>query len=366
MIFVKIFGKEKLSLYVNTDKVLFFPGLNEIRCIAALGVVYYHTIPYNAHNILGRSLVTLFFVLSGFLITFLLLKERQEQDGKIDIGFFYLKRILRIWPLYFLLILVGFIIYPLIFEPDFLIVGSDKWWKEITYYLLFVPNISTEHIPYATQLWSIGIEEQFYLIWPILVTILGKRIDVASWLIILFFLIISFSYHFGQVYWISIAMKFEGLSSLAMGTLGACYFFYRRELIKTIYDPIIQIGTLAVLLTHFALNIYYPIANEIIYSCFYIILILGLATNPRNIIKINNRYMSDIGIMSYGIYVYHGIVLDTVEFGLRKSSSILASPLESLWLRLIIVITITVTVSYFSYHFVEKKIIAFRNYFLTR
>lgn len=351
---------------MSTHKRIFFPGLNEIRCIAALGVVFYHTIPYDPANILGRSLVTLFFNLSGFLITFLLLKERQEQDGRIDVGFFYFKRILRIWPLYFLLILAGFIIYPLIFNPEFLIVGSNKWWKEITYYLLFVPNISTEHIPYVTQLWSIGIEEQFYLVWPILLILAGKRIDYVSYLIILFFIVVSIMSHFSNIYWISIAIKFEGLSSLAVGSLGAYYFFYKKEVLKIIYNPIVQILTLLILLSHLAFNIRYQIAHEIIYSWFYIIILLGLSTNPQNILKLNNQFMSSIGTVSYGIYVYHGAVLDTVKFGLSKWTLTFAPSLDLLWLRLIIVITFTILISYFSYHLVEKRIILLRNRFSSR
>jgi peptidoglycan/LPS O-acetylase OafA/YrhL len=108
---------------------IFFGGLNELRAIAALGVIFHHLELYNhrdrllsIYNVkisainyfishLGKNCVYVFFVLSGFLITYLLLHEK-EQTNKIEIRHFYLRRILRIWPLYYIIILISFCLIP--------------------------------------------------------------------------------------------------------------------------------------------------------------------------------------------------------------------------------------------------------------
>src|SRR4051812_25418181 len=101
---------------------VFFPNLNGVRAIASLMVVIahieldksvFHLRPLNFINLenFGRVGVSVFFALSGFLITYLLLEEKKNFN-KITFGDFYMRRILRIWPLYFLVVIVGFFIYP--------------------------------------------------------------------------------------------------------------------------------------------------------------------------------------------------------------------------------------------------------------
>src|SRR5689334_8705907 len=96
-----------------SDGVIYLKGLNGIRTIAAFGVLLAHlklwasdlknTINENPWGPFG---VTMFFALSGFLITYLLLKEKDQSNGKIAIRKFYVRRILRIWPLYFLYLFI--------------------------------------------------------------------------------------------------------------------------------------------------------------------------------------------------------------------------------------------------------------------
>mgnify|MGYP000938049899 FL=1 len=111
-------------------KAIHFRGLNGIRAIAALGVLFAHIMGALSHfglNQLGKSLnlasfgVTMFFTLSGFLITYLLLKEKEKTDNElINIKHFYIRRVLRIWPLYFLFLFLCVIIFA------FLSVDYDK------------------------------------------------------------------------------------------------------------------------------------------------------------------------------------------------------------------------------------------------
>jgi peptidoglycan/LPS O-acetylase OafA/YrhL len=168
----------------NPHQPVYFPNLNGVRFIAAFSVLIHHTEQIKflmgldniyAHYFiknLGKLGVGLFFVLSGFLITFLLLSEKQRR-GDISTKDFYIRRILRIWPLYFIIVILGFFVFPAIpifdeplrsqyyFDADF--------FKRLPFFLLFLPNLGFVFFrsPYlCAQTWSVGVEEQFYAIWP--------------------------------------------------------------------------------------------------------------------------------------------------------------------------------------------------------
>jgi peptidoglycan/LPS O-acetylase OafA/YrhL len=158
-----------------------------LRFYAILAVFAYHTLPqqpafYRGLHLplpslwaaavgSGASGVDLFFTLSAFLITALLLRERR-QTGGISLRLFYIRRILRIWPLYFVVLAVGFVLAHTI--------PSERLpWYYVVGYLLFVGNwinVAFGH-PFSVcaPLWTVSIEEQFYLVWPLLMKILERR-----------------------------------------------------------------------------------------------------------------------------------------------------------------------------------------------
>ena len=160
------------------QRINHFDGLNGLRFIAAFLVVMHHSETirrkYGFLNLEDFSLfrngfnaVSFFFVLSGFLITYLLLKEH-NQTSSISIKKFYVRRILRIWPLYFLLVIIGTIIVPFLihtigYNYQIPYTFSQVWF----YFLLFMPFMVNalfgHHI--IEPLWSIGVEEIFYMVW---------------------------------------------------------------------------------------------------------------------------------------------------------------------------------------------------------
>ena len=163
------------------------PELDGLRFYAFLGVFVYHTLPqqpafyrglhlplpslWAAVAISGASGVDLFFALSAFLITALLLRERQ-QTGGISLRLFYIRRILRIWPLYFLVLAVAVVLAHTV--P-----GQSLPWYYVVGYLLFVGNwinVAFGHpLSVCAPLWTVSIEEQFYLVWPVLMKMLERR-----------------------------------------------------------------------------------------------------------------------------------------------------------------------------------------------
>jgi peptidoglycan/LPS O-acetylase OafA/YrhL len=167
-----------LNKQSEVDRKRYFPNLNGIRCIAALLVVFHHleqakhalNIP-NVYHVpiiqhAGRLGVGLFFVLSGFLITYLLLEER-GRFGNVDAKKFYLRRVFRIWPIYFLIVGLSFFIFPHIPLMDYPGVEEKLTIhlpERLTLLLLVLPNYAfvLYDLPYwCAQTWSIGVEEQF-------------------------------------------------------------------------------------------------------------------------------------------------------------------------------------------------------------
>jgi peptidoglycan/LPS O-acetylase OafA/YrhL len=163
------------------------PELDGLRFYAFLGVFVYHTLPerpafyrdlhlplpslWAAVARSGASGVDLFFALSAFLITALLLRERR-QTGGISLRLFYIRRILRIWPLYFLVLAVAVVLAHTV--P-----GQSLPWYYVVGYLLFVGNwinVAFGHpLSVCGPLWTVSIEEQFYLVWPLMMKILQRR-----------------------------------------------------------------------------------------------------------------------------------------------------------------------------------------------
>ncbi|OOG62401.1 hypothetical protein B0E44_18535, partial [Flavobacterium sp. A45] len=189
-----------LKKHMQKDN-FYFSNLNGVRCIAAFMVIVGHIelnksyfgLPNNFQSVkrLGELGVSLFFVLSGFLITYLLLREKGKY-GKINIRLFYLRRVLRIWPLYYLVVLLSLFVLPnlSVFQMPYFHLDLDTNYQLFMVcfmFVFFLPNvlINLKLIPFATQTWSIGTEEQFYLIWPILI---DKSLNLKKWLLSIFLL----------------------------------------------------------------------------------------------------------------------------------------------------------------------------------
>lgn len=268
----------------------------------------------NAPQIANRGFmgVDFFFVLSGFLITTLLLRERAE-TGSFSLRGFYMRRILRILPVYFFVVTMVSAYY-------ILAKGQTEYLQLIPYYYLFLSNFLTEHIPLLDITWSLSVEEQFYLIWPLIMTMLAMR---WYWLILAVFIGLNVAAGFGLF----------GTSDLYLGIL------YIRLPIAT-YAPILMGSLLAVLLhnkasfdrLHRALGSQItPLLGLIAVGvamqfsaeglsgwpnlAIHTLMTLTLASMvlcPRNLLTplLENKLIARIGQISYGIYLYHLLALD--------------------------------------------------------
>lgn len=313
---------------------IYFKGLNGIRFIAAFLVILHHieflkscyNFPHYddlAFFQAGVQGVFCFFVLSGFLITYLLLEEERDM-GKININNFYIRRILRIWPLYYLMVIIGLFIAPL-FIPDsyFLKDWNKDFWERLGLYVIFLPNFSYvfyKFALYASHLWSIGVEEQFYVIWPVL---LKKTRNVLMPTLIVIVFIFTFlklvllyinthffpSTAFTHLTSALITLKFN---YMAIGAIGAVMYYQKeryQRILTIIFSKIIQCITylLLIILLFYGFPEFY--LNEIVTGSMFLIAILNVSLNPNSILKLENPVLNYLGKISYGIYVYHMIII---------------------------------------------------------
>ena len=156
----------------HRPQLTYIPALDGIRAFAVVSVMLYHL----RYSFEGTHLagvfncgwvgVDVFFALSGFLITRILLDAKGKPDYFLD---FYKRRAFRIWPLYYLIVAIAFFFYW--YEG---LLSSVTWWAYLTLTQnLFVPGFG---MPLLRTTWSLAIEEQFYLVWPVLLRAVSRRL----------------------------------------------------------------------------------------------------------------------------------------------------------------------------------------------
>jgi len=159
--------------------------------------------------------VNFFFVLNGFLITYLLIEEK-KLNGQIDVKKFWLRRALRIWPMFYFCVGFGFFIFPIL-KTAFGQIPNET--ASLISYLTFINNFELfdKGLPDASvlgALWSVAIEEQFYLVWPIILYLLPIK---KYWIPFVIIIVTSVTYrYFNQSY---ILQEFHTLSCI--GAFGA-------------------------------------------------------------------------------------------------------------------------------------------------
>lgn len=371
----------------NYKNITLFEGLNSLRFFAAFLVVLHHAetirkkyeLP-NFQNIglfrNGDNAVTFFFVLSGFLITYLLLKEN-KRTNTISIKNFYVKRVLRIWPLYFLLVIIGTLIVPFVFELANINYQMPYTLSEVWFYFLFfLPGLVTYFFGHhlLEPLWSIGIEEVFYLIWAPLFKI-GKQniffILVAIFVIKVILLILA-------QFWIKdpltvYLIKMFRFEAMAIGGLGAFFIFYRKSPLSElgIYKKSFQVLFYGLLTSYLGFYttinngiwnfiFYTPVLSGIFIDFLFLYLIVGVSLIDHNIFKLKNKFLNYLGEISYGIYMYHLLLIfGCIQF-LKKYLVQLSTPISSLLFYTIVIISV-IAVSSLSKVLFENYFLNFKN-----
>lgn len=373
------------------ENKVFFHGLNSLRAIGALTVFVGHIevlrkdfgfrnhmdIPFYT-NTSGHLGVILFFVLSGFLITYLLLEEK-KRFSNISLGKFYIRRILRIWPIYYLMLLLAFFVFPSLF-PDYPGRNDLHFWPKLLLCIFFLPNLSLVMfggMPGASHLWSIGVEEQFYFMWPAIIEKVKSKL-----LFVLLFIFVSvslmphfidwsFAHYFSSQQWIKaheVARDFFvgfKINLMALGAVCALLCHQKKEsILRLIYHPVVEIivfvGTFALWFSGFHLRIF----NDEFYSALFALIIVNVATNPNPIMGLKYKFLDFFGRISYGFYVYHWLIILACFTFIKKY---ITTDFENSFgfdvLAYSFPFVITTVVSYTSFHYLEQRILQYKNKF---
>lgn len=352
---------------MDTNKPVYLPGLNGIRAIAAISVIISHIglnlKLYNLENFGGYSLasfgVTMFFALSGFLITYLLLMEKQK-TGTIAIKKFYFRRVLRIWPLYYFYLLV------VLFVTGFYL-NKYSWM-----YFFLLPNIpfainaasifpaTLQHI---NHYWSVGVEEQFYAFWPWIVKYSKKILFSLVLFALSFFLLKIALTVFHAPSFIVTILHYTRFGCLAIGGIAACLLLSNNKIFLRVAQNRIAELLSWIIFILIAVNKFhlFSIVDHEIVTIATLIIIINQVNNPKKIISLENKVFDYLGKISYGLYIYNPLIIYLLSFVLSKFLS------DNLIFNLVLIYSITIAVvilvSHISYFYFETWFLQFKDKF---
>ncbi len=367
----------------KSEKV-FFPNLDGLRFLAFFIVllrhcgfteyehiqnnVYYEFIRKNIfYN--GALGVNFFFVLSGFLITYLLLNEKSIFK-KVSVGAFYVRRILRIWPVYYLVLIIGFVLLPF-FKSMMGInesVNANPW-----YFIFYLSNFHSVYLnppdsPVLDRLWSIAVEEQFYLVWPLVIGLFSVR---ALPYIFSLLLIISGVFRFIYVADINYIATHTivSMSDLVIGSWAA-YLCFTNEKFLSFFKNLskFKIGIIYFLLLFPLLfreaylpYIKYPLLFEMINGLLFCLVILEQNYSKNSFFKMSNfKWISKWGVWTYGLYCYHAFGIYAAIL-ISKKLGFNTTTFNVLVTDTLIALTVSLLISWFSYKYFETPFLRLKN-----
>ncbi len=343
-------------------------NLDTFRAIAAIVVMIGHIELFRQNNWgnslsevvpSGHTAVMMFFVISGFLITFLLTKEK-EKYGTISLKDFYLRRVLRILPLYYLILLVSSLFF----------VATPKF-STIAYAITILPNISHASgcgWSVSPQIWAIGVENLFYIFFPLVMLLVPNKRMLLLLLITTVGLAIlphaidfvnvrtiqnSPLAHFNQKFFY--CNKFD---SLLIGCIAGFAFAKNHKLLKIIYNKWLFFVCVIAAIVMWGGNIETKHFNDELMSVLFTVVIVNVCTNPYLNIRFENRFTQFLGRISYGIYMYHWIIL-LLAFKFLSTECTVWNTV----LLYVFVITATIIVAWLSYETYEKFFLNFKQKF---
>ncbi|QJD98161.1 acyltransferase [Mucilaginibacter robiniae] len=379
---------------METKKKTYFENLDGLRTTAFLLVFLQHSLlawtsrlkpAERPSNIFfsfisgsGGLGVSVFFVLSGFLITYLLLHEK-ELKGRINVPFFYMRRVLRIWPLYYVVILFAIYLYPYLkakLGNPSPAVGSAV--SHPFYYFAFLANFDVLNVfkhkegldAQQAVTWSVAVEEQFYLIWPLLFYFTPRKfykfICIAAILLCQVFRIIHKDDDI-TLYYHSLSV----IADLALGGLCGYYAYYSSQFklfFQQLNKPsIILIYLLGCLWIVYANNLFksplFDACGRLVNTLFYAFVILEQNYSTNSFFKFsNNKVFSFLGKYTYGLYLMHPIAIRFTEIILNKGLKISIYGGSVYYSEQTIVsLFLAIVMSYLSYEFFEQRFLRLKH-----
>jgi peptidoglycan/LPS O-acetylase OafA/YrhL len=352
-----------------TAEKKYYPQLDAIRGMSFLAVFFFHAykpefgaslfqqILFFIYSKLTLS-IDVFFVLSAFLLTLLGINEFQK-NGRFSFKNYFIRRALRIWPLYYLLMFLSFVIIKMFAQH----LGEQVTFPPASWYLFFVSNYySIGHVFFLQLLWTLSVEEQFYLIWGFCLLLFQKNLKIVMAVFVSISIVFNFwgavqnkSIYFHTLTYLFDMMagayaaycvnknnhisqwtlKLIGFKSLLFYFFLPIFFFFCYFIDKSLTGQLNNVFTVVMRF------------GFIIYCC---LVIIDQMINPKKVLNFSKRaFLVYIGKISYGLYCFHGFVITFCGLILKKYQIEIPSFLWAL-----ILLLITIFIASISYRFFEK------------
>ncbi|HEX2935293.1 MAG TPA: acyltransferase [Bacteroidales bacterium] len=357
----------------STERI-YFPELDGLRFLAFFMVFIVHhslfsSIPFlsflSANGWIG---VDLFFVLSAFLFTKLLIAEH-EKTGTISFMKFYIRRIFRIWPIYFIMIGFSVAVFALAKHEPLDAIAKTR----IIGLLTFSDNIMAaiysgfNHLPFSFHLWTIGYEEQFYVIIPVIILLLVrsspkvKVITFISTIVVLNAIRIWFledKVPYPAIYVLPITHFEAIIFGIAIG-FGGFSFLKKFSPILIGATGIIFFALLCILPNVEFIISYWQVVSYFCVGMSTALILYAVLSSDKLKSFFSHKILVFLGKRSYGLYVYHLFGIKMVDALAPRISAFATNA----YLTFICSMLLTILLSVASYHFIEKPFLVLKKRF---
>lgn len=357
----------------NKSAVEYMLHLDGIRALAVGGVIAEHWasgLPRSLRELvlsfdLGGLGVECFFVLSGFLITLILLDSKdQNRPFKYALGHFYVRRLLRIFPAYYAALLALFFLYPDMREA-------------LGWHALYLSNLyplwHDSFAPIGGHFWSLAVEEQFYLFWPLIVLVLPMKkvmyVALAGCLIAPISRFVLWQ-TMGEGHVSVATVTTTALDLLCFGAFLACIKHQVGLPVDSVHTRRLKTAGLFALALYLVLyfqvgGVFFGVFGRTLTALFFGALIVAAANGFKGPARLifGNRIIVWLGTISYGLYIFHGFI-PAIYLHLLDTFDLSRDVFGTYYIRYPVLIAFLMIVTTASYYFLERPVRQYRKYFL--
>ena len=363
-------------------------SLNTLRFLAFIHVFLQHAYGNLNPNILHSTIIGkivssysygtyTFLILSGYLITFSILKEVQLLGG-LKLSYFYFRRWLRIWPLYFLFISIVFLVFPLL--KKFTSANTVLATNPLNYYF-FLSNFDILQMDGASLqgknlalaiTWTLSVLEQFYIIWPLLFVLIKPKHYWAIFAITLF-ASLGFSIANAEKAYMLRLHTLSASNTIIFGGL-LSFVIIRSNRFRHFIEQLPRLWIIVIYVTGFTISIYssFQFAGKydfVLRNLFHVFLLLFVIAEQSfskySIFKLSKaRSFGNWSKYGFGFYLFHMVALFIVHVPFRQMK---VAYNESMWITSLIALlafALTLLLSYLSFEFFEVRFIKLRKGFV--